>query len=78
MESTMVTIIASTVSMSIGVLTVHIAHARTARRVEQMAKFVTMFSAATMEHIRELRKETGLKSWDRDDSDNTPSNYIEL
>ncbi len=64
MESTMVTIIASTISMAVGVLTVHLAHARTAKRVERMAKYLTLFSMATMEHIRELRVETKLPAWD--------------
>ena len=77
METTMVTIIASTISMAIGVLVVHLAHAKTARRVEQMAKYLTMFSLATMEHIREVRKASGLSSWEKE-SDETNSSYIEL
>jgi hypothetical protein len=73
MESTMVTIIASTISMAVGIITVHLAHARTAKRVESMAKYLTMFSAVTMEHIRVLRKETNLSSWERNDDEHSVS-----
>ena len=76
MDTTLVTIIASTISMGIGIMTVHIAHAKTAKRVEQLAQYVTMFSLATMEHIRVLRKETNLPSWENSDDSN--ESFIKL